>query len=221
MTAKISPLIGLPDFPRVDIDGGQIHPAETKSVDTQQVAPVGDVSLHLRRMTQPGGFAGAMGGGHPLMKVFPVKAALGLLVDGEIRQIIRVHEEVVFILVVRHAAADEVFMAGRDSVEVTSITNQRGSASHLIPQRRVHPMHRTTAEHDFMVATQEDRMVLGLQFHKVVECATAIGPAIDVVAEEYQGIIRRRLDDLDQSPHGFIATVDISEGNGSHDTQAS
>ena len=92
-------------------------------------------------------------------------------------------------------------------------TARRRQSSHIL---RSAERDAGAEEHQLVVATQADDAVRLFQSNQSIDDALAVGPAIDVVAQEDEPVVGRRLDGVEQGVEVGRRAVDIAEGEGAH-----
>ncbi len=70
--------------------------------------------------------------------------------------------------------------------------------------------------HDFVVALKGNKPATTLQLNEPIEHALGIGPAINVIAERDDKIIRLRFDEVQERIKRREAAVDVTDGEGAH-----
>ncbi len=101
-------------------------------------------------------------------------------------------------------------------MKTSAITNQRRFAADLKPTLKVNRLIVGTDKSDFVVAAQADRFAFRLKRQQAIDCASAVGTSIYVVAEKDEPVLRSRLDDIDQGVQSGTATMNVSYDDGSH-----
>lgn len=185
-------------------------------VEADQVSEVGRLTGGLRGVSDEDAFAAVVGGRQWRAEVFPVANLFRLLVHRQLRDVVRMDENMLIGFDVRATMAEQIEVPLGDGRQSTTVAGDGGTSPHLHPKLGVAASTGAGQEHDFVVAENQLGAATLLQFDQQVEHSTGIGSAIDVVAEQNQAIVRPRLDRLYQASQRFAAAVDITDCDRPH-----
>ena len=101
----------------------------------------------------------------------------------------------------------------------SSVAGHRGEAAVFQPDRFVHPTQNDSHQHDLVIASQRHDLAALAKLKNLLDHVSAIGTAIDVVAEENDFVIPLRFNRLDERSQCLGTTVNVADDELSHEDQ--
>src|SRR5678816_298693 len=106
-------------------------------------------------------------------------------------------------------------MAFWDIADFPAVTGHRLRTTVLQPARPFRATLQSVEEHHLVIAEETDDLALFFEPQDCVDHSPAVGAAVDVVAEEDELVLFRRLDGGEKCIERGFAAVNVADGNGS------
>lgn len=147
-----------------------------------------------------------------LAQLQPAQRVWRLPVQGHLGMVVRVNKEEVVRFVVRQQAVEEPLMAFRDDRHVATETVgiERFHTAELQPPKGRLILAHHVQHHLFVIAHQWLELAMFTQRDQTVDNTFAVGASVDVIAKRYNGIVRLRVDGLQQRIQSDRAAVDVA-----------